>query len=82
MSVMPGFGGQEFDDVALTKLRALRERGDVEALLEVDGGIAADTIGPCAQAGAELFVVGSAIFRSDDYAAAVRELRSAAAARP
>jgi ribulose-phosphate 3-epimerase len=82
MSVMAGFGGQEFDDVALTKLRALRERGDVEALLEVDGGIAADTIGPCAQSGAELFVVGSAIFRSDDYAAAVRELRSAAAARP
>jgi ribulose-phosphate 3-epimerase len=81
MSVNAGFGGQEFDDVALAKLRTLRDRGGLDALLEVDGGIAADTIGPCAQAGADLFVVGSAIFRSDDYAATIRELRSAAAAK-
>ena len=78
MSVNAGFGGQEFDDVALAKLRTLRDRGGLDALLEVDGGIATDTIGPCAQAGADLFVVGSAIFRSDDYAATIRALRSAA----
>jgi ribulose-phosphate 3-epimerase len=78
MSVMAGFGGQAFDDVALTKLQALRDRGDVDALLEVDGGIAASTIGKCARAGGELFVTGSAIFRDEDYAASVRELRTAA----
>ena len=78
MSVNAGFGGQEFDDVALAKLRTLRDRAGLDALLEVDGGIATDTIGPCAQAGADLFVVGSAIFRSDDYAATIRALRSAA----
>jgi ribulose-phosphate 3-epimerase len=78
MSVMPGFGGQEFDDVALRKLRALRARGDVSALLEVDGGIAADTIGACARAGCELFVAGTAIYHSDDYGAAIRALRAAA----
>jgi ribulose-phosphate 3-epimerase len=80
MSVMPGFGGQKFDDVALDKLRTLKARSDVQALLEVDGGVALDTIGRCARAGAELFVTGSAIFRSDDYRAAVRGLRSAAQA--
>jgi ribulose-phosphate 3-epimerase len=78
MSVMPGFGGQKFDDVALGKLQALKSRPDVHALLEVDGGVAVDTIGPCAKAGAELFVAGTSVFHHDDYAAAVRELRSAA----
>jgi ribulose-phosphate 3-epimerase len=78
MSVMPGFGGQEFDDVALDKLQTLKARQDVDALLEVDGGISTAMIGNCAQAGAELFVIGSAIFCRDDYTTAVRELRSAA----
>jgi ribulose-phosphate 3-epimerase len=78
MSVMPGFGGQQFDDVALGKLQTLKSRQDVDALLEVDGGITTATIGKCAQAGAELFVTGSAIFCHDDYATAVRELRAAA----
>jgi ribulose-phosphate 3-epimerase len=78
MSVMPGFGGQSFDDVALGKLQSLCDRGDVRPLLEVDGGIAAATIGSCAAAGAELFVAGSAIFRSGNYATAVSGLRSAA----
>jgi ribulose-phosphate 3-epimerase len=82
MSVMPGFGGQAFDDVALDKLRALRARKDtrkdIRPLLEVDGGIAAATIGPCAAAGADLFVAGSAIFRSENYTTAVTSLRSAA----
>jgi ribulose-phosphate 3-epimerase len=80
MSVMPGFGGQKFDDVALEKLRALKSRSDVQALLEVDGGVHVDTIGKCARAGADLFVTGSAIFGHNDYATAVRELRAAARA--
>jgi ribulose-phosphate 3-epimerase len=74
MSVMPGFGGQKFDPVALEKLRALRELVGPETLLEVDGGVNEATIGACAAAGAELFVVGSAIFKSDDYAASARHL--------
>jgi ribulose-phosphate 3-epimerase len=78
MSVMPGFGGQKFDEVALAKLQTLKSRPDVDALLEVDGGITTDTIGPCAGAGADLFVAGSAIIHSDDYTRAVRELQAAA----
>ena len=81
MSVMPGFGGQKFDAGALDKLRALRAREDVDALLEVDGGITPETIGECAEAGAELFVAGTAIFHSDDYGAAMRQLESAMARR-
>lgn len=67
MSVMPGFGGQSFDRVALEKLQALRDRPDVDALLEVDGGVNAETIAACARAGADLLVVGSAISSGDDY---------------
>jgi ribulose-phosphate 3-epimerase len=78
MSVMPGFGGQSFDDVALEKLHALSSRTDCDPLLEVDGGIHTDTIGPCAEAGAELFVAGTAIFHSDDYAGAIEQLQTAA----
>jgi ribulose-phosphate 3-epimerase len=78
MSVMAGFGGQKFDPVALEKLRSLSARADVSALLEVDGGITTETIGSCAEAGAELFVAGSSIIRSRDYTAAVHELRTAA----
>jgi ribulose-phosphate 3-epimerase len=75
MSVMPGFGGQHFDDEALGKLRTLKSRPDVTQLLEVDGGVAVDTIGKCAAVGAYLFVAGSAIFRHDDYKTAVHDLR-------
>lgn len=75
MSVMPGFGGQKFDPVALEKLRKLRDRSDVDPLLEVDGGIDIDTIGACAHAGAGVFVAGSAIFRHDDYASAIGQLQ-------
>jgi ribulose-phosphate 3-epimerase len=78
MSVMPGFGGQKFDPVALDKLSTLRGRPDVRALLEVDGGVSVETIGKCAEAGAELFVTGSAIFRHENYSTAVHELRAAA----
>jgi ribulose-phosphate 3-epimerase len=81
MSVMPGFGGQEFDARALDKLRTLSARSDFDALLEVDGGIASDTIGPCGEAGADLFVAGTAVFRTNDYGAAMRELEAAMARR-
>jgi ribulose-phosphate 3-epimerase len=78
MSVMPGFGGQAFEEEALNKLSELAARDDVHPLREVDGGVAATTIGRCAEAGAEMFVSGSAIFHSGDYAKAVDGLRSTA----
>jgi ribulose-phosphate 3-epimerase len=80
MTVMPGFGGQEFDETVLPKLRQLHDRDDLDALLEVDGGIATDTIGRCAEAGAEMFVAGTAIFHSDDYAATLVQLQTLALA--
>jgi ribulose-phosphate 3-epimerase len=80
MSVMPGFGGQKFDDVALAKLRELRANTACRALLEVDGGVDPETVAPCAAAGAELFVAGTAIFKSDDYAGTIHRLRSDALA--
>jgi ribulose-phosphate 3-epimerase len=79
MSVMPGFGGQKFDKVALAKLSELRDRTDVE-FREVDGGIGTSTIATVAEAGANMFVTGAAIFRTDDYAAAFRGLRDLASA--
>jgi ribulose-phosphate 3-epimerase len=78
MSVMPGFGGQEFDETVLPKFRELSARDDVSAVLEVDGGICPKTIGPCAAAGAELFVAGTAVFQSDDYSAAMRQMQTLA----
>lgn len=67
MSVSPGFGGQEFQRVALAKLRWLRERAGPDTLLSVDGGVNTDTIADCARAGADLFVVGSALLNHDRY---------------
>lgn len=80
MSVPAGYGGQKFDSTALTRLRRLRQEGHSDLLLEVDGGINTDTIGACAEAGAQLFVVGSAIFRQDDYGVAVQALTDRARA--
>ena len=74
MSVMPGFGGQAFDEVALEKLRELRAKVSDDVLLEVDGGVNAETITACGQAGAQLLVAGSAIFRTPDYQQSVAEL--------
>ena len=74
MSVMPGFGGQQFDSVALEKLRRLRALAGTEKLLSVDGGVNVDTIGACAAAGADLFVVGSSLFSQDDYGRYIAEL--------
>jgi len=78
MSVNPGFGGQAFIPGSLVKLRAVRER--ITRLgrpvrLEVDGGIKADNIRQAAEAGADVFVAGSAIFGSGDYAATIRQMR-------
>jgi ribulose-phosphate 3-epimerase len=78
MSVEAGFGGQAFNPVALDKLAQLRQMVADDVALEVDGGINAQTVAACARAGAELFVVGSAIFRQPDYAAAVAQLRGLA----
>ena len=78
MSVPAGFGKQAFDTVALDKLRRLRELTDERTMLEVDGGVNRETIGSCAQAGAGLFVVGSAIFSQDQYGPVLEELSALA----
>ncbi len=79
MSVMPGFGGQSFDESALAKLRQLRELLGPDFLLEVDGGVNADTIAACTAAGADALVVGSAIFRTPDYRESLAQLNALAA---
>ncbi len=74
MSVMPGFGGQEFEPVALEKIRRVRQLAGSRVLVSVDGGINPETIGQCAAAGADLFVAGSALFSEDDYGQFIREM--------
>ena len=78
MTVNPGWGGQKFLPQSVDKLRRLKDVVGENAAIEVDGGIDAETIGPCAQAGASVFVAGSAVFGTDDPAAAVRELTARA----
>ena len=78
MSVATGFGGQAFNPAALEKLRDLRAQAGKRLLLEVDGGVNTSTIARCTAAGADLLVVGSAIFRQSDYDPAVQELESLA----
>ena len=80
MSVMPGFGGQKFDPVALDKLRRLREVTENRVLLSVDGGVNEETTGPCVEAGADLLVMGTTLLGHPDYVRRMRELRSAAIA--
>lgn len=78
MSVNPGFGGQSFIEGTLDKVRAVRQRIDAsgrDIRLEVDGGIKASNIRAIAEAGADMFVAGSAIFNQDDYTAAIDEMR-------
>lgn len=75
MSVMPGFGGQSFQAEVLDKFRWLRSRFGPDVLLSVDGGLNGETIVPCAAAGADLFVIGTGLFRYPDYAARLAELR-------
>jgi ribulose-phosphate 3-epimerase len=74
MTVNPGWGGQAFIPRSLDRIRRLRRLIGDEADLEVDGGIDAGTAGPCAEAGATLFVAGTAIFGAPDPASAYAEL--------
>ncbi|ODP97910.1 ribulose-phosphate 3-epimerase [Salinivibrio sp. SS3] len=79
MSVNPGFGGQSFIPTTLDKLRAVRERIDAsgrDIRLEIDGGVKANNIADVAEAGADMFVAGSAIFGQPDYKAAIDEMRA------
>ena len=79
MSVNPGFSGQVFIDTTLEKItraRALIDESGLDVRLEVDGGVKVDNIGLIAQAGADTFVAGSAIFGSDDYAATLAAMRN------
>jgi len=78
MSVAPGFGGQTFQPIALEKLQALKRRASGPLLFEVDGGVDRDTAAACATAGADLLVVGSAIFHSPNYTETIQELRQLA----
>lgn len=81
MTVEPGFGGQPFLDLVLPKVaaaRALLDRTGGDVWLQVDGGVSARTIEACAQAGADVFVAGSAVYGADDPAAMVANLRSLA----
>jgi ribulose-phosphate 3-epimerase len=83
MTVEPGFGGQGFLDLCLPKIRRARQLLDAHGLelwLQVDGGVSETTIERCAEAGADMFVAGSAVFGADDPAAAIDRLRDAAAA--
>ncbi|MDM7455837.1 MAG: ribulose-phosphate 3-epimerase [Tepidimonas sp.] len=80
MSVNPGFGGQSFIDSALRKVEQARRRIEVcgkDIRLEVDGGIKADNIRRVADAGADTFVAGSAIFGKPDYKAVIDQMRAA-----
>ncbi|MDR0479051.1 MAG: ribulose-phosphate 3-epimerase [Burkholderiaceae bacterium] len=80
MSVNPGFGGQSFIDSALRKIEAARRRIDAsgrDIRLQVDGGIKPANIRRVAQAGADTFVAGSAIFGKPDYAAVIADMRQA-----
>lgn len=82
MSVEPGFGGQEFVPEVLSKVRTVRklvDSGELTILVEIDGGINADTIEQAAEAGVDCFVAGSAVYGAQDPAATVQALRRRAA---
>ena len=79
MSVNPGFGGQKFIPSTLQKLRAVRERIQVSGRtirLEIDGGVGVQNIREIAEAGADMFVAGSAIFNAPDYAEVIAKMRA------
>ncbi|MEU0841715.1 ribulose-phosphate 3-epimerase [Streptomyces sp. NPDC005962] len=81
MTVEPGFGGQSFLDIMLPKIRRTRElisRHGLEMWLQVDGGVSASTIERCAEAGADVFVAGSAVYGAREPDKAVRDLRALA----
>jgi len=79
MSVNPGFGGQSFIPTTLDKLRLVKEKikeSGYDIRLQVDGGVKANNIAEIAEAGADMFVAGSAIFSQDDYKVAIDEMRT------
>ena len=81
MSVNPGFGGQSFIPSTLVKIWQLRQRIDAMELnvgIEVDGGISVETISDVAEAGANIFVAGSAVYGSDDYEETITQLKTLA----
>jgi ribulose-phosphate 3-epimerase len=83
MSVEPGFGGQSFIPGVLAKVRTARnlvDTGHLTLLVEIDGGINADTIEQAAEAGVDMFVAGSAVYGADDPSKAIAALRAQAAA--
>ena len=83
MTVEPGFGGQKFLDLVLPKIKRTRELVKTtgqEIWIQVDGGVSIETIERCAQAGADTFVAGSAVYRAEDPDAMVNQLRDQAVA--
>ncbi|GAA1994687.1 ribulose-phosphate 3-epimerase [Catenulispora subtropica] len=81
MTVEPGFGGQRFLDVVLPKIRRTRQlidRHGGSLWLQIDGGVSAETIERCAEAGADVFVAGSAVYGAQDPDAAIVKLRQQA----
>jgi ribulose-phosphate 3-epimerase len=84
MTVNPGFGGQSFIPSGLAKIAELRRRIDLSGRhieLEVDGGVKTDNIAGIAAAGADVFVAGSAVFNTPDYAATIAKLKANAVSR-
>ncbi|HJU97226.1 MAG TPA: ribulose-phosphate 3-epimerase [Jiangellaceae bacterium] len=82
MTVEPGFGGQDFLDMCLPKIRRARQlvsKSGLDVWIQVDGGVSAETIGRCAEAGADVFVAGSAVYEAENAATAIDELRTLAA---
>lgn len=83
MTVEPGFGGQKFLDVILPKIRRTRElvkKTGQDIWIQVDGGVSMETIERAAEAGADVFVAGTAVYRADDPDAMVNHLRDTAVA--
>ena len=81
MTVEPGFGGQKFLDVCIPKIRRTRDlvrKHGLDVWIEIDGGVSAETIERCAEAGADVFVAGSAVYAADDPNAMVEKLRAMA----
>ncbi|MFC1570324.1 ribulose-phosphate 3-epimerase [Candidatus Omnitrophota bacterium] len=73
MTVEPGFGGQDFMEDMIEKIKTLKEK--FSGYIQVDGGLAKDTAPKVIEAGANVLVAGSAVFRQDDYAKAISEIR-------
>ena len=83
MTVEPGFGGQKFLEMCLPKIRRTRDlvaKHGLDVWLQVDGGVSLETIERCAEAGADVFVAGSAVYSADDPERMIADLRAAAEA--